>query len=123
MTTGLKARLKTILLVDDQDDCRLATKFFLNNFGYTVDTARNAAEALLLFNAKVHDVVITDNSMPMMSGQEMAHVIKLRSPFTPIIMFTGMAPENCSALDLVILRPAHLLAVKEAIDKMLQVES
>ena len=123
LETNLTNRLKTILVVDDRDDCRITTKFFLNNFGYTVDTAKNAVEALSLFDAKLHDLVITDNSMPGMSGQEMAHVIKMRSSSTPIIMYTGLAPENQLCLDLVILRPTHLLVVKDAVEKMLGVPS
>src|SRR5207253_6753402 len=73
---------KTILLVDDVDACRVATKWFLSNFGFGVDSARNAEEALALFNPELHDVVVTDHSMPGMTGAEMAHIIKLRSPST-----------------------------------------
>jgi DNA-binding response OmpR family regulator len=40
---------KTILLVDDQEDCRITTKWFLSNFGYAVDSARTAEEGLALF--------------------------------------------------------------------------
>lgn len=113
--------MKTILLVDDRDDCRITTKWFLTNFGYAVESARSAEEALALFDAKIHDLIITDNSMPGMSGAEMAHVIKLRSPFTPIIMYTGSVPEDQSCLDLVVEKPAHLLILKEAADIILGV--
>jgi hypothetical protein len=34
-------------------------------------------------------------------------------------MYTGVAPENLSCLDKVILKPAHLLELKEAIDVLL----
>jgi CheY-like chemotaxis protein len=122
LDSTLNRQLKTILIVDDQTDCRITIKLFFSNFGYTVDTARNAGEALSLFDARLHDLVVTDNSMPGMSGQEMAHVLKMRSPSTPIIMYTGLVPENQSCLDLVIQRPAHLLIVKEAVDKMLGVQ-
>jgi CheY-like chemotaxis protein len=111
--------LKTILLVDDQDDCRVTTKWFLNNFGYAVDSARGAEEALALFDPKVHDLIVTDNSMPGMTGGEMAHIIKLRSPGTPVLMYTSLAPEDQSCLDGVVQRPTHLLALKEAVDKIL----
>ena len=97
----------------------LLTKWFLSNFGYSVDTARSAEEALSLFNPHDHDVVLTDNSMPGMSGVEMAHVIKLRSPATPILMYTGVLPENAGFLDYVIQRPCHLLELKGAIEKLL----
>src|SRR5690349_1768286 len=111
--------LKTVLLVDDGDDSRVATKWFLSNFGYAVDSVRSAEEALALFDPKMHDVVITDNSMPGMTGGEMAHVIKLRSPSTPVLMYTGLAPTDQTCLDLVIQRPTHMLALKDAVDKLL----
>ncbi len=115
------ASAKTILLVDDQDVCRITTKWFLTNFGYIVETVRTAEEGLLSFNPKVHDLVITDNRMPGgMSGAEMAHVIKLRSPSTPIIMSTSVPPENVVCVDLVLRRPAHLLELKDAIDQILR---
>jgi CheY-like chemotaxis protein len=109
----------TVLLVDEIDDSRLATKWFLANFGYSVDSVRSAEEALALFDPKIHDIIVTDNSMPTMSGAEMAHVIKLRSASTPVLMYTGAAPENLSCLDTVISKPAHLLELKEAIDVLL----
>ena len=110
---------RTILLVDDRDDTRVTTKLFLSNFGFSVDSVRSAEEALLLFDAKTHDLVVTDNSMPGMSGAEMAHVIKLRSPSTPVIMFTGTSPQDQTCLDLVIERPTHLLLLKEAVERLL----
>jgi CheY-like chemotaxis protein len=119
MEHAFQAELKTILVVDDRDDCRITTKWFLTNFGYAVDSARSAEEALSVFDAKIHDLIITDNSMPGMSGVEMAHIIKLRSPVTPIIMYSGTLPENRTCLDVVIKKPAHLLELKDAADKIL----
>ncbi len=110
---------KTVLLVDDGDECRITTKWFLSNFGYAVDSVRTAEEALALFNPSIHDVVITDNRMPGMSGAEMAHIIKLRSPATPVLMYTGLPPEDRSCLDSVVQRPTHLLVLKEALEKLL----
>ena len=110
---------KTILLVDDNDDLRVTTKWFLSNFGFAVESARSAEEALALFDPKTHDVIVTDNSMPGMTGAEMAHIIKLRSPYTPVLMYTGRPPEDRSCLDLVIQKPAHMLALKEGVDRLL----
>lgn len=112
-------RTKTLLLVDDTDASRVPTKWLLNNFGYAVDTARNAAECLALFNPAIHDLVVTDNSMPGMSGAEMAHVLKLRSAATPVIMYTGAAPDDQSCVDEVILRGTHILALKQSIERFL----
>ena len=111
--------LRTILLVDDHDDCRLTMKWFLGSFGFLVETARNAEEALALFDPKVHDLVITDNSMPGMSGVEMAHVIKLRSAMTPVLMSAGSLPKDTSCVDLVLERPVHLLRLKDAAERLI----
>lgn len=116
---GTAVSPKTILLVDDADEFRVTTKWFLSNFGFAVESVRSAEEALARFDLKTHDVVITDNSMSGMSGAEMAHVIKLRSPSTPVLMYTGLAPDDRSCVDLVIQRPAHMLALKEGVDKLL----
>jgi CheY-like chemotaxis protein len=110
---------KTILLVDDGDDLRVITKWFLSYFGFAVESARSAEEALALFDPKTHDVIVTDNSMSGMTGAEMAHIIKLRSPSTPVLMYTGRPPEDRSCLDLVIQKPAHMLALKEGVDRLL----
>ncbi len=112
-------RSKTVLLVDDSDENRILTKWFLDSIGYTVDAAQCAEEALSRFNANAHDLVMTDNTMPGMSGAELAHIIKLRSPTTPILMYSGNPPEDQSSLDMVILKPAHLNLIKEAVDKLL----
>ena len=110
---------RTILLVDDGDDLRVTTKWFLSNFGFVVESARSAEEALALFDPKTHDVIVTDNSMSGMTGEEMAHIVKLRSPSTPVLMYTGRPPEDRSCLDLVIQKPAHMLALKEGVDRLL----
>jgi CheY-like chemotaxis protein len=117
-TTSVK-RVRTLLLVDDNVDTRLLTKMFLNNFGYEVDSADNPAEALKCFNPSVHDLVLTDNTMPGMSGAEMAHIIKLRSPSTPVVMCTGNPPTDCTSVDVMIKKPTHLFAIKDAVEKLL----
>ena len=119
MARSPEATLKTILLVDDGDECRVTTKWFLMNFGYAVDAARAAEEALALFNPAIHDLVVTDNSMPGMTGAEMAHVIKLRAPSTPVLMYSGNPPDDRSCLDLVVQRPTHLLTLRDAVERLL----
>ena len=116
------ARLKTILLVEDQEVCRITTKWFLANFGYAVVTARSAEEALALFVPEIHDVVVTDNNMAGLTGTELAHIIKLRSPATPVIMYTGEPPADPSCLDFVIRKTNHPLTLKEAVDRVADVQ-
>ncbi|HXP59805.1 MAG TPA: response regulator [Dongiaceae bacterium] len=119
MTTPTATRAKRVLLVDDLDGPRIIAKWFLGYFGYVVDSARCAEDALDVFDPKIHDAVITDNSMPGMSGVELARIIKLRSPSTPVLMHTGSLPEDRSCLDVVLQKPSHLLEIKEALDELL----
>jgi len=119
MASASLPALRTILLVDDSDVCRVTTKWLLGNLGYKVDSAGSAEEALHLFDPGTHDLVVTDHSMPGMTGAEMSHVIKMRSPSTPVIMYTGASPADQSCVDLVIVRPAHLLVLKDAVQRLL----
>lgn len=111
-------RSKTILLVDDQDEYRITTKWFLSSFGYVVETVQSAEEALARFDPSIHDLVVTDNSMPGMTGVEMAHIIRMRSPSTRVLMHTGNSPKDQTCVDLVLQKPVHLLTLKEAVDKL-----
>ncbi len=110
---------RTLLLVDDNDDSRTVLRWFLENFGYVVQSTRGVREALGVFDPRVHDVVVTDNAMPGVSGCEMAHIIKLRSPDTPVVMYSGEKPTDTTCLDEVVLKPSHLLTLKDALDKVL----
>ena len=108
-----------MLLVDDNDDSRVLTKWFFDTLGYAVDSARSAEEALSLFNPETHGMVLTDNSMPGMTGAELSHAIKLRSPRTPIVMHTGHPPHDLSCVDLLIPKPANLIEVEQSLSKLL----
>lgn len=121
--TKQSPKVRTVLLVDDADETRITTKWFLANFGYTVECARTAEEALSLFDPRLHDLVITDNSMPGMTGLEMAHVVKLRSPVTPVLMYSGNPPSTTECVDMVIQRPTHLVSLKEAVDHLVSNKS
>jgi len=105
--------------VDDNEALRGPTLELLSSFGFTVESAGSAEEALAWFDPNTHDVVVTDNTMPGMSGAEMAHIIKLRSPTTPILMYSGQPPKDKSCLDLVLLRPSPVLALKQGVEQLL----
>ena len=112
--------LKKILLVDDVDACRLTTKWFLESLGHTVVSVRSAEEALAVFDPSKHEVVMTDNSMPGMSGAALGQFIKQRSPSTLLVMYSGTSPDNPDCFDLIVRRPAHLLALKDRLDELVR---
>lgn len=113
------APVKTILLVDDSRGTRLMTKWYLDYVGFVVHAFSSAEEALARFDPEVHDLVLTDNSMAPMTGAEMAHIIKMRSPATPVLMYTGAPPRDQSCLNAVVQKPTPLPALKEVIDRLL----
>lgn len=82
-----------ILVVDDSDDLRSILADALEQ-DHTVFTAGDGAEGLALFNSAAIDLVLTDMSMPKMSGPALIAAIKHQSPQTPIIGMTGGLPTH-----------------------------
>ena len=112
--------LKTILLVEDADGKRLTRKWLLGSLGYAVDAVRSAEEALSVFKAETHDVVVAATALSGMTGPELAHIIKLRSPSTPVLLCTtGPACEDRSCVDAVVPGTAHVQVLVEALERLL----
>lgn len=82
---------KRILLADDEDGVREALKLLLSIDQHTVTEATNGREALNLYRPGEFDIVITDYAMPEMQGDELAAVIRSKSPTQPIVMITAFA--------------------------------
>lgn len=61
----------TILVVDDDADCREMLSDLLSGQGYTVACAENGREALDYINASIPSLMILDLMMPVMSGWEL----------------------------------------------------
>jgi signal transduction histidine kinase/ActR/RegA family two-component response regulator len=80
---------ETILVVDDDDAVRRMTIMFLKIKGYTVIEARSPTEAIQFMESdnRSIDLVLTDVSMPTMSGRELAdRLIKQRSGLKVLFM-------------------------------------
>ena len=82
-----------ILLVDDEEDLIEIGAQMLSHLGYEVATRSDGAEALEAFRAQPErfDLVITDMTMPNLTGDRLAkELIKIR-PDIPIILCTGFS--------------------------------
>lgn len=80
-----------ILFVDDEEVLVEAGRQLLDGLGYEVVSATSAGEALETFagDPTGFDLVITDQTMPQMTGTELAERILLIRPDLPVILCTG----------------------------------
>ncbi len=80
-----------ILLVDDDEDAVFVQKEMLKQLGYTVTHRTDSLAALTLFQAYPNDfdLVITDLTMPHMTGDNLARELVNIRPSIPIILCTG----------------------------------
>ncbi len=80
-----------ILLVDDEPAVLLTEKLVLEKLGYTVEPKYSGSDALNAIKAApdFFDLVITDMSMPKMSGIQLFQKIMEIRPSLPVIICTG----------------------------------
>jgi PAS domain S-box-containing protein len=80
-----------ILFVDDEEMLTDVGKPILESLGYTVTAVNSSVEALEIFNQSpdVFDMVITDQTMPHLTGYDLAKRILENNPSIPIIIITG----------------------------------
>jgi CheY-like chemotaxis protein len=101
-----------ILFVDDEEVVANISRRILEQLGYTVTTRTNSLEALKLFNSKSadYDLVITDMTMPNMTGDKLAtELMNIRSDI-PVILCTGFS-KNISK------EAAHEMGIKAFVTK------
>ena len=82
-----------ILLVDDEEDMVETIRLLLERLGYAVTYRASSVEALEVFrnNPKAYDLVLTDMTMPHMTGDQLAKEILGLRPDIPIILCTGFS--------------------------------
>jgi DNA-binding NtrC family response regulator len=80
--------LASLLLVDD-DETLLEVLFELFSQEHECDHAATAEEAFGLLGTREYDLVVSDITMPVMSGEALLGFIKANSPRTPIIFISG----------------------------------
>jgi len=80
-----------ILVVDDElPICTLVARTLRNN-GYTVTVEKDSQKALAVFSKQpeAFDLVITDMTMPKMSGDKLTREILALRPEIPVVIATG----------------------------------
>ncbi len=118
-----------ILFVDDEEMYGDMGKDMLTHLGYEVILKKSSSSALEVFKAAPdnYDIIITDQVMPDLSGDELAKEIRLIRTDMPIILCTGyssqMDPEKASILGVnaFVFKPFAKLEIAKLIRKVLDV--
>jgi PAS domain S-box-containing protein len=122
---------RTILLVDDEDIILKSIQRVMKGFGFDVITVKSGLEAIEVFSRipECIDLVVTDMTMPGMTGIELTRkLIDVRSDI-PIILCTGfndaVNPQRARSMGIkgVLEKPADINELKSAIDQALDHES
>jgi CheY-like chemotaxis protein len=90
-TDALYLGKESILFVDDDESIARMMARMLKKIGYQVEVRTNPVEALALFKEKSDqfDIVITDMTMPQMTGDSLAEKLREIRHDIPIIICTG----------------------------------
>ena len=80
---------KRILVVDDEENARIALSKILAREGYEVASAGNGYEALNYLRGKEVELIITDINMPEMNGLSFLREVSRNHPESNVIMVTA----------------------------------
>ena len=117
-----------VLFVDDEEVLARWGEQVLTHLGYTVVTKTNPHEAIALFQSQPgqFDVVVTDQTMPTMSGEAFARaLLKIREDI-PVVLCTGfshtMSAEKANQLGLkgFLMKPVNGAVLAKTLQEVLQ---
>jgi CheY-like chemotaxis protein len=110
-----------VLLVEDDVAIRGVYAKVLASAGHTVVTAGNGLEAVERLDEGAFDAVVSDITMPGMSGMALLRAIRARDPSIPVILITA-CPDVQSAAEAVerralryLLKPVPLPTLRAAV--------
>ena len=117
--------MAAILIVDDEDVVR-DVLYDLFSDEHLVHAAATAEQALAFIDEQPYDVVLTDISMPGLSGLELLGHLRQTRPGTPVIVVSGIGDREhaegltrLGAFDF-ILKPFRLEAVEASVGRALE---
>ncbi len=117
-------RVRRVLVVDDEENTRLALTRLLSREGYQVRTASNGNEALCQLRNNPAELIITDLNMPEMNGLTFLRELNREHPMSNVIMITafGEVESYLEALNLGVFeyinKPIRLEELKKVMGKI-----
>jgi len=116
---------RRVLLAEDNPVNRELIQQQLDALGYAVDVAENGREALAVWQPGRHLAVLTDISMPVMNGYELARALRAQGVEIPILAITATAlaseREHCRQAGItdLLLKPLDLNRLASALQRYL----
>lgn len=116
---------KKILLVDDEETIINSLQRALQKTGFDVVAEKDATRALVLFNRSPHEfnLVITDLTMPQITGVEFAEKLMDVRPDIPVILCTGLSEGvdekrmKAAGIREILMKPANLSELRDAVHR------
>jgi len=117
-----------VLFVDDDPILVNMVTQMLEKIGCSVESQNSTTDTLkiILNDPTRFDVVITDQTMPNITGLELAKEIKAINPHLPVILCTGFSEEideknfRAKGVDAFLMKPISMTEIAEVIRKVLQ---
>jgi signal transduction histidine kinase/CheY-like chemotaxis protein len=127
---SLKKGTGRILFVDDEEEISKMGKQMLEFLGYDVTTYTSSVEAFEFFEARpdMFDIVITDQTMPEMSGTQLTQNLLSIRPDLAVILGTGhstvVSAENAAEFGIreFLMKPYTLQKFSDAIHRILSID-
>ena len=114
-----------VLVVDDDETIR-DTLYELLSEEFLCQTAETAEKAFARLEADTYDVVLTDISMPGLSGLELLGQVRQKFPDTPVIIISGISDQEhaqglikLGAFDF-LLKPFKLEVVEKSVKRAVE---
>jgi DNA-binding response OmpR family regulator len=114
-----------ILVVEDNRYIRQSNAMVLHHAGYHVDTAEDGAAGWKALKTSRYDVLITDNTMPRVTGMELIKKVRSEDMTLSVILASGTAPTEeleqnpWLKLDAVLMKPYSAKAILDAVKEVL----
>src|SRR5580765_4338045 len=82
------------LVVDDNVDIRDFSAWVLTAYGYWTDTVADSANAWKALRTRSYDLLITDHTMPKVTGIELVRALRSERMTLPVVLMSGTLPEE-----------------------------
>jgi len=116
--------MRSILLVDDDSDLRLALRDFLTAEKFVVHTARDGQHALhVLEKIDPPDLILLDYKMPIMDGKQFLSVLRRmpRLQTVPVVILSAATREWSGAhleVEEVLSKPVDLEVLRATVNRL-----